>query len=269
MYADDVCLHSDGTLNEPKYTQLSRLQHLIADRAEVILSQDFNRTLIPYWNGTSWIIHGRQAVYSYPPSTHFVLNQLNLPVIVLFRNQNISMDAQSVHIYDDNMTLLWDSASYGDTPSGNTEIIPIVIGPLEWYPWSEPTISNLPVITSVNPLEQLSISNDETIYLWYRRNVTLQQAADNIIVTVETRTANALLFFCDGQYLGEYDNHDHAGNNIQAMVALDLSHFKTNQQYLFEILSVSLGLNNGVSAGSFELKGVVGNVWIDEQFVIR
>ena len=55
MYADDVCLHSDGTPNEPKYTQLSRLQHLIADHAQVLLSQDSNRTLIPYWNGTTWI----------------------------------------------------------------------------------------------------------------------------------------------------------------------------------------------------------------------
>jgi hypothetical protein len=268
MYADDVCLHSDGTLNEPKYTQLSRLQHLIADRAEVILSQDSNRTLIPYWDGTSWTIHGRQAVYSYLPSTHFVLNQLNLPVVVLFRNQNISMDAQSVHIYDDNMTLLWDSASYGDIPSGNTEIIPIVVGPLEWHTWSEPTVSNLPVITSVSPLEQLSITNDETIYLWYRRNVTLKQAEDNTIVTVETRTANALLFFLDGQYLGEYDNHDHRGNIIQGVVALDLSHFKINQQYLFEILSISLGLDNSVTAGHFEQKGIVGNVWLDEQLLL-
>jgi hypothetical protein len=33
-YADDVCLHADGTANEPKYTQLSRLQHLVAERPE-------------------------------------------------------------------------------------------------------------------------------------------------------------------------------------------------------------------------------------------
>ena len=44
MYADDVCLHADGTPNEPKYTQLSRLQHLVADHAQVLLSQDANRT---------------------------------------------------------------------------------------------------------------------------------------------------------------------------------------------------------------------------------
>lgn len=31
MYQHDACLHSDGTPNEPKYTHLSRLQHLIAN----------------------------------------------------------------------------------------------------------------------------------------------------------------------------------------------------------------------------------------------
>ncbi len=53
LYADDVCLHADGTPNEPKYTHLSRLQHLIADRSKVLLSQDSIRTSLPYWNGTT------------------------------------------------------------------------------------------------------------------------------------------------------------------------------------------------------------------------
>jgi hypothetical protein len=71
------------------------------------------------------------------------------------------------------MILLWDSANYSDIVSNNTELVPIVTGPLEWQTWSEPTVSNLPVITSPKPLEQLNITNDETRYLWYRRNVTL------------------------------------------------------------------------------------------------
>jgi hypothetical protein len=51
LYADDVCLHADGTPNQLKYTQVSRLQYLIAERAEVILSPDSIRIVIPYWNG--------------------------------------------------------------------------------------------------------------------------------------------------------------------------------------------------------------------------
>jgi hypothetical protein len=173
MYADDVILHSDGTPNEPKYTQLSRLQHLVASHAQVILSQYPNRTLLPYWDGTKWVSGTQQFVYSYPPALHFVCNQYDLTVEVLFRNQSISMTGRSVRIFDDNLNLLWDSANISSIPSDNTEIFPVVIVPLEWRTWSEPVVSNLSVLTSPNPIEQLKITNDETIYLWYRRNVRL------------------------------------------------------------------------------------------------
>jgi hypothetical protein len=73
----------------------------------------------------------------------------------------------------------------------------------------------------------------------------------------------------DGEYLGEFDNRDHTHGAVTATVALDLSNFKPNQQYLFEILSVSLGLDNGVGAGSFEYKGIVGNVWIENQLLVN
>jgi hypothetical protein len=142
------------------------------------------------------------------------------------------------------------------------------MGPLQWQTWTESNRLDLPKITSLTPLEQLNITNDETIYLWYRRNVTLQQAQANTIVTVQTRKANALLFFLDGQYLGEFDDHDHSAGGVEPSIAFDLSHFKPNQQYLFEILSVSLGLNNGIGPNSFENKGIVGNVWLDGELLI-
>jgi hypothetical protein len=99
------------------------------------------------------------------------------------------MSSQSVRIYDDNMTLLSDIAS------NNTEIVSVVVGPLTWRTWSEPIVSNLPVITSPNPIEQLQITNDESIYLWYRRNVTLTRTSSRTLVQVQTRKENALLFF--------------------------------------------------------------------------
>jgi hypothetical protein len=94
--------------------------------------------------------------------------------MVLFRNQNISMSGRSVQIYDNNMILLWNSANYSDIASNNNEIIPVVVGPLQWQIWSEPVLSDLPKITSLNPIEQLKITDDDTVYLWYRRNVILK-----------------------------------------------------------------------------------------------
>ena len=262
LYADDVLLHSDGTPNEPKYTQLGRLQHLIAKYAEGMLSQDPVRTPLPWWNGSSWTNGTQQFAYSYSSSITFVINQFAEQEYVFFHNQNISLAGQSVRVYDDNINLLWDSANYSDINSDNTEYYPVVTGPLEWQTWSEPIVSNLPVTTSVNPIEQLLLTNDETIYLWYRRNVTLTQASATTLVSVDTRKANALLFFLDGEYLGEFDNHEHAKGTITATIALDLSKFKLNQNYLFEILSISLGIDKSYGETTFDYKGIVGNVWL-------
>ena len=123
IYMDDAPLHSDGTPNEPKYTLLSRLQHLIANHAEGILSQDPVRIPLPCWNGTTWTNGSEQFVYSYPSSINFVINQFDNQINVLFRNENISIDGRSVHIYDDNVTLLWNSAHYSDIESDNTELV--------------------------------------------------------------------------------------------------------------------------------------------------
>ncbi|CAF1602324.1 unnamed protein product, partial [Didymodactylos carnosus] len=82
-----------------------------------------------------------------------------------------------------------------------------------------------------------------------------------VLVTVQTRKSNALLFFLNGQYLGEFDNHQHVQGNVNARVSLDMSSFNPGE-HLLEILSISLGLDNGVSANSFEYKGIVGDVTI-------
>jgi hypothetical protein len=267
-YADDVCLHADGTPNEPKYTHLSRLQHLVAEHAEGILSQDAIRTPLPWWDGTKWVNGTEQFVYSYPSSIHFVMNLFDQPISMLFHGQNITFNQLGLRIYDDNVNLLWDSNNYSDIHSDNTMIVPVVAGPLQWQTWSESSkIISLPVITSPSPLEQLNLTNDETIYLWYRRNVTLQQPSKTTIITVQTRKANALLFFLDGQYLGEFDDHQHQWGDVSSVVSVDLSHFKPNQQYLFEILSISLGIDNDIGPNDYDNKGIVGNVSLDDQLL--
>ena len=268
FYADDVCLHSDGTPNEPKYTHLSRLQHLIAQYATDILSQNATRIAIPWWDGKQWKIDTHQFAYSYLPSVHFVINELDLPVMVNFHNQNLTLAGESARIYDNDLNLLWDSANYSDIISDNTELIPVLTGPLEWRTWTESESSDIPKLLSLIPLEQLNLTNDETGYVWYRRNVTLKRALANTIIRIETRQSNAFVFFLNGQYLGEFDNHDHAGGPRNVSIAVDLSQLRPNEQYLFEILSISLGINNGVSSWFIEYKGIVGNVWLDGDLLI-
>jgi hypothetical protein len=268
-YSDHVHLHSDGTPNEPKYTHMSRLHHLIADQATTLLSQDSVRSLLPHWDGQKWTVGTQQFVYSYPPSIQFLINQAGNSVSVLFNNQNISMANSSVQIYDYDQHLLWNSANTSDININNTAIVPVVTGPLDWKFYSEPSKSNLPKVMAPNPLEQLNLTNDETIYLWYRRNVSLTQPSAHSIVQVQTRVANSLLFFLDGQFLGNYDQRSHSQGTVTINVTLNLTQFHPNQQYLFEILSVSLGINNyPIGPGIFEYKGIVGNISIDGQSLI-
>ena len=264
MYQDDACLHSDGTPNEPKYTQLSRLQHLIANHAEIMLSQDANRIVIPYWNGTAWVTAGtQQFAYSYPPSVHFIINQHNTTINVLFNNQNISLSSRSVRIFDNNMILLWDSANYSDINHNTTELVPIVTGPLAWKIWSEPSVSDLPVIVSAKPLEQYIVTNDDTIYLWYRRNITLTQVSTRTPITVDTRHGNSLVFFLNNTYLGTIDDDYDARGPSTINTTFNLTNYQINQEYLFEILSISLGSNTGWGVSTFDYKGIVGNVSIN------
>ncbi len=97
--------------------------------------------------------------------------------------------------------------------------------------------------------------------------MTLQQPSKTTIIIVQTRKANALLFFLDGQYLGEFDDHQHEWGDVSSVVSVDLSHFKPNQQYLFEILSISLGIDNDIGPYDYDKKGIVGNVWLNDQLL--
>jgi len=267
-YADDVCLHADGTPNEPKYTQLSRLQHLIARYASDILGQNATRIPLPWWNGKYWENGTHQFAYSYLPSIHFVVNQFDSPMMVNFLSRNITLSGSTVQIYDKDFNLLWDSSIYDDIIGDNTEYIPIVTGPLKWQTWTETQSLDLPKTLSVVPLEQLNFTNDETRFLWYRKNITLKSALDKSILRVQTRQSNGFVFFFNGQLIGTYENHDHAGGFLDTSTAVDLSTFEPNKEYLFEVLSISLGINNGVSSWFRENKGIVGGIWINDDLLI-
>ncbi|CAF0982021.1 unnamed protein product [Didymodactylos carnosus] len=269
MYTDDTPLHSDGTPNEPKYSHLARLQLLIAQHAPTLLSQDIPaRTALPYWDGSKWSVGTQQFAYIYGEGEAqivFVINQAIIPLQVLYRDTfNITMTPLSVQIIDQNVKLLWDSSDVSGVHGGNSIIIPVVQGPLQWQVWQEPIgqkIPFVPVIIKPVPYEQLNMTNDDTVYLWYRRNITLIEPNRYVVVGVQTRKANAMLFFIDGHYLGEFDDHQHSQGNINARVSLDMSSFQPGEHFL-EILSISLGLDNGVWANNFEYKGIVGDVTI-------
>ncbi len=69
--------------------------------------------------------------------------------------------------------------------------------------------------------------------------------------------------------MDHFDNRDHREGTITTTISLNLSQFLPHQQYLFEILSVSLGIDNtDIGPDHFDYKGIVGNVSLDGQSLI-
>ena len=102
---------------------MSRLQHLIADHADILLSIDSTRITISYWdfwNRKAWINGTSQFVYSYASSTHVLINQATSLLFVLCRNQNISMVDDAVRIYTNDLTLAWHNLSMKSTKKEET-----------------------------------------------------------------------------------------------------------------------------------------------------
>jgi beta-galactosidase len=263
MYADDVNLRSDGTTNEPKYSHLGRLHKLAAKHASTLMNQD---TIVPmplqWWNKDHWEQGTQQLSYTYGRGIHeitFIKNSASITAGTLFLNKNFTLAPSSVVIVDASLNVLYNTSHVQDQA---ISMVPVpVVENLEWSVYQEPTGiiqpivagKKVPIIFSKTPREQLNVTEDDTARLWYRANVTTSQSVN---LVVNTRRANSLLVFQDGVYKGEWNNADHGDGNVTA----NFSFASTAGTHLLEILSVSLGLNNGVSADHFERKGVVGAV---------
>ncbi|CAF1216964.1 unnamed protein product [Adineta ricciae] len=80
------------------------------------------------------------------------------------------------------------------------------------------------------------------------KSVSIRTASDTAYSVAKWFTGG------DGKYQGEFDDHDEGLGNLESTITFDLSSFKLNQQYLFEILSISLRINSDVTAYNLEYK---------------
>jgi len=119
---------------------------------------------------------------------------------------------------------------------------------------------NAMTISSPTPYEQLNITKDLTPYLWYETTIVWSDPSTNTAqLLVDTMKANSLIIFLDGLYQACTDDHLHDEGGITLNVTLKLS----AGTHTLQILSVSLGLNNGMNPGDGninKIKGIVGRV---------
>ena len=270
-YADGVNLHSDMLPNEPKRTHLTRLHNLISDNSAILLGSkiqaDSPEYLLHYSNKTNTFVNGtQQMAFVYDNDAGrivFVQNSAPVEAIVLYSNLNIMMQPLSIVVLDKSNSVLFDSSKVNST--GLRTRRKYILGQVTmdtFAAWSETTQEATKMaITKQYPAEQLLVTQDESDYLFYHAKISIPVSSDNAYIAVDSRTANSLLVFINGRFQGAADNHDHISNDITMGVGL-LS--PINVPFNLTILSVSLGLDNGVFPGFVEKKGIVGNVYIGE-----
>jgi hypothetical protein len=263
MYANDVNLRSDGTLNEPKYTHLGNLHMAIAAHSHIILENYATVTALAYWEKGEWVVGKLQKSYTFTSKDGvvvFLYNSALETVNVQYQDRNVTLLGKNILIVDGSFNLIFNTSDVMDKKS--MQVVPVVKN-LTWSAYAEvfnvarPVVGGkpMPIVVNSTPIEQLLVTEDDTPRLWYRTNATFVAGKNEI--TLAARRGSSMFFYVNGEAKGEWSDIAHAQGNLTAQFSFDM---KTAGTYLLEIMSISFGLDNGVSAQLKEYKGIVGQV---------
>ncbi|XP_062509581.1 uncharacterized protein LOC134185731 [Corticium candelabrum] len=275
MYADDVMLHSDGTLHEPKYSHLGKLHGIVSEFADLILTNPVRLERLPVWNSdTNMFVTGTDqwvSTFGTPgmKSVTFLINNAERKETVSFRGRSVSMHRESVIILDQNDTSMYDSSIINVSVKTAKIRSHYVLPFYDWKIWKEPIGNesrpkNMSRVYSLTALEQLSLTRDRTAYLLYRTNTTRLITKRSQLV-IETENSVGFIVFLDGNVIGRWTNAEHTpSRNVTAVIPLRVT--RHAEGGLLEILAISFGLAcDGIHKQRFERKGVIGLVLLDDE----
>ena len=250
MYADGVNLHSDGLDNEPKRTHLRRLHHVLAKYQASLLQHpiQLNRSIALSRETRAFIYGDLVFVENFHPHA-----------------TKVTFQTQSYTLLGHSMLLLYQNALVFNTSD--------VIGPRlqrkykrivelqEWKSWSEPIVS-APYrkrVKSRVPLEQLSVTSDETDYLIYQTRNPLD-AAVNFDLAVSTCESTSLLIYLNETFVTEINTPHHVGN-CSRWLNVSLPSFNASR---LTIVSISMGIGN---LHTLHSKGLTGDILLGNQSI--
>ena len=268
-YADGVNLHHDMLSNEPKRTHLATLHKVIDSISAILLRSKIqlrNPIYLEYYDAETmqYKRSTQQMAFEYDNKAGqivFIENSAPLQIKIRYRNHYIVMQPMSIIVLK-KFSILYDSSKINyEALHTNRVYSQLKVRMDPFVAWSE-SVKDITkdAVTEKHPLEQLRVTQDETEYLFYQTKVTnpVIDKVDHELM-VETRKANALLIFKDGNFEGAVDNHD----NITGFTKLTFNIQSNGQPFHLTILSVSLGLTFAVEANFIEQKGIVGKVSIN------
>jgi len=274
QYADGVNMHSDLLPNEPKRTHLTRVHKLISDNSAILLGSKIQVNnaihLLYYDNKTKQFENGtQQLAFIYDNSDGrivFVQNSASVELMVEYDSMKFPMQPMSIIVLDKTNSILFDSSKVNSTGLRSKRIYSQNNVNMEalsaWGESLNMKETSKGITTEQHPLEQLWVTQDETEYLFYQTEVSVSASGKSVMVKADSRKANSLLVFVNDHFCGATDNHDHSAGNVTMTVPVDLPY--DDKPFNLTILSVSLGLHNGIPPGFIEQKGIVGTVFIDD-----
>lgn len=119
----------------------------------------------------------------------------------------------------------------------------VIQNKFNWKWWNDKNFKNVPAVYNPTPIQQLTLTHDETDYLYYSRNITVTQLGTRNLI-VFTRKANAFLVFVDGVLQAHDGDYEHDDGIFVLFFPLNL----TVGNHELVLLSVSLGIDSGVIA---------------------
>ena len=274
MYANGVLLRSDGTLHEPNYFHLGKLQEIVGQYADVIVNNPINVRPLGFASQSDPLFKQFVSVFGWGPEMIvFLINRDTVSVDVQYLNKAFLIPPQSVTIVDGHLEVLYSTAVI-ETPNPDRSKQIVLTSDMKASFWAEPVGMQarplgIRTVTSIMPQEQLYLTQDRTAYVIYRTLVSSVLTSSSIL-KVETQHATGLVVLWDGKMVGEWSNGEHQGSSQTAIIELEPQSpsFNTTdrgQTHVLEILSSSIGISNGVSKAAKATKGITGKVILDDE----
>ena len=263
MYANGVNFHSDGLPNEPKRSHLQSLHFYLSSISDTLLScppQANKQFLLS-------VIGGKMS----PELIGFVYTNTKTDEEIVFLENGASQDhfvqfdnhwqvyylpAQSITAVNYNGTVFYNSSH---VQGGNytrcyypTDALTNTV----WYSWVDPWNIVNPVKAD-HPLEQLSVTQDESDYLFYSTSLKGVESGD-VSIKMNVYDAGVFMVFVDSVYMAEVDNRSHAHyfDNTSLNVQINM---KAESLVNLTIVAVSLGIPNNGLTGYLAQKGIIGD----------
>jgi len=247
-YANDVIVDSMALPHEPKFSFSTKLHLLIAQYFRTMITMPPTpKTLAPYvdivdYSVISFLSNTNDSLsatiavngttFHLPPHTTVILS--SNPSIILFNTSDVF------------------NGTYPHSITGAS-------GSFKWKAYTEPvgpTMTNL--VRNPTPLEHLAVSQDKTDYVWYSAVLTLPSIGDYRAVSI---MAHVYSLYFDGKYVDVgWDATKSCCDHIN--ITVPIGNKISPGTYQVDILSASLGIENGGDNMELFKKGIVGDVFI-------